>query len=532
MAINHNIMKKFLLSVICTMVGVSAFAVTFDDLCTTYVARRSCTEYYVLTGGSNWAVINDTYLVVAEKATDVNNPYAIRFKYFLNYESLTGKTTDYEELVGIADMEAKTITFEEQRLGPSSKYTFRKEDGTTPFVATFDDDGVITLDGWTVWTGSYAGIVYAQMSLTPGPSVSLLCGNKTMTMNVLDGTDANGVKYLTQWDADSISITMPVEAAGDNAICITAFDGMFDAPVTGTVDWSTLTVTVPPTGVQGMYVCGTGGLDFSGDVVRDADGNEVSATMSFMDSIRPMIIRIRPDMVMEYEGCICMNWSEINDAPYTGISTMVYFNGDITDAIVDLSAYCGTYHNAEFDGSDAGALDLKHTNWTDFDYADQWDINVTQEGNLLKFECALVNPTSTYAYCDFLYGSVDEEAGTVTFPLDNNRGGVIGAYTLFPYVDGSIVTDTDLVATLAPETGAITMPPYVIHYIGYNATYCYVYNHVIARGASGIESVGADSDVNAPVEYYNLQGIRIAQPTPGTVVIRRQGSTATKLLVK
>lgn len=39
------------------------------------------------------------------------------------------------------------------------------------------------------------------------------------------------------------------------------------------------------------------------------------------------------------------------------------------------------------------------------------------------------------------------------------------------------------------------------------------------------------SDVNAPVEYYNLQGIRVDNPANG-VYIRRQGNTVTKVLVK
>ncbi len=47
---------------------------------------------------------------------------------------------------------------------------------------------------------------------------------------------------------------------------------------------------------------------------------------------------------------------------------------------------------------------------------------------------------------------------------------------------------------------------------------------------SGVESVAAGNEANGPVEYYNLQGIRIANPTPGTIVIRRQGSKATKVI--
>lgn len=48
----------------------------------------------------------------------------------------------------------------------------------------------------------------------------------------------------------------------------------------------------------------------------------------------------------------------------------------------------------------------------------------------------------------------------------------------------------------------------------------------------GIESVISDADANAPVEYYNLQGMRIAEPAQGQVVIRRQGNNVTKVIVK
>lgn len=47
---------------------------------------------------------------------------------------------------------------------------------------------------------------------------------------------------------------------------------------------------------------------------------------------------------------------------------------------------------------------------------------------------------------------------------------------------------------------------------------------------TGIGAVAADDDVE-PV-YYNMQGMRIAEPAPGTVVIERRGSQVTKRLVR
>lgn len=50
---------------------------------------------------------------------------------------------------------------------------------------------------------------------------------------------------------------------------------------------------------------------------------------------------------------------------------------------------------------------------------------------------------------------------------------------------------------------------------------------------NGVENITVDTlDANAPVEYYNLNGVRISNPTPGTLVIRRQGNNVTKVIVK
>lgn len=49
--------------------------------------------------------------------------------------------------------------------------------------------------------------------------------------------------------------------------------------------------------------------------------------------------------------------------------------------------------------------------------------------------------------------------------------------------------------------------------------------------STGIENIAIDNDENAPVEYFNLQGVKVANPANG-IYIRRQGNKATKVLVK
>lgn len=55
---------------------------------------------------------------------------------------------------------------------------------------------------------------------------------------------------------------------------------------------------------------------------------------------------------------------------------------------------------------------------------------------------------------------------------------------------------------------------------------------VFTGAEGGIENVTATTDVNAPVEYFNLQGVRVANPEAGQLVIKRQGSTVTKIVVR
>lgn len=55
-------------------------------------------------------------------------------------------------------------------------------------------------------------------------------------------------------------------------------------------------------------------------------------------------------------------------------------------------------------------------------------------------------------------------------------------------------------------------------------------SYIVMPGSAGIDTVISE-DSNAPVEYYNLQGIRIDNPSSGQLVIRRQGSDVKKIIM-
>jgi hypothetical protein len=52
----------------------------------------------------------------------------------------------------------------------------------------------------------------------------------------------------------------------------------------------------------------------------------------------------------------------------------------------------------------------------------------------------------------------------------------------------------------------------------------------VAADKGSVGNVAVDESA-APVEYFNLQGVRVANPQNG-LYIRRQGTKATKVLVK
>ena len=69
----------------------------------------------------------------------------------------------------------------------------------------------------------------------------------------------------------------------------------------------------------------------------------------------------------------------------------------------------------------------------------------------------------------------------------------------------------------------------IIAFIGYrNGNY--QLSIVEFADASGVDAVIGDN--NAPVEYYNLQGLRVMNPAMGGMYIKRQGNTVSKVIVR
>lgn len=139
--------------------------------------------------------------------------------------------------------------------------------------------------------------------------------------------------------------------------------------------------------------------------------------------------------------------------------------------------------------------------------------------------------------------------GTPVEPFEEATTDLVATYTLNYYLSfkdvkvdawsgpNSTLTDADgnTVALYnqlkLPETELLSGDKCTVTgFVGIYKTNLQFYPIKIETASSGIEGITADE--NTPVEYYNLQGIRVANPAQGSVVIRRQGSHVSKVIVR
>lgn len=125
------------------------------------------------------------------------------------------------------------------------------------------------------------------------------------------------------------------------------------------------------------------------------------------------------------------------------------------------------------------------------------------------------------------------------------RDDTYGAYTIGNYEGyfASLSYSKDLIKTALAEAniglstidsnGVITLPHCVFGYIGSEFGHTWKNSQpgqiTLPEGYNGVHDVIVDED-DAPVEYFNLQGVRVTNPEHG-LFIRRQGNKTTKVIL-
>ncbi|MGN0223848.1 MAG: hypothetical protein ACI4AM_07460, partial [Muribaculaceae bacterium] len=145
------------------------------------------------------------------------------------------------------------------------------------------------------------------------------------------------------------------------------------------------------------------------------------------------------------------------------------------------------------------------------------------------------------------HGPIVSSTNGETVTISDIPAGIHQIVITFFKVEGGNLALDDVTLTLGGTTQApvITDQP-VGNVTSHNITapqgrYLYTVQALNADGAKSLVSdiasveIGTQGctdiqvDPTAPVEYYNLQGIRVTNPAPGQIYIRRQGPAATTI---
>lgn len=245
---------------------------------------------------------------------------------------------------------------------------------------------------------------------------------------------------------------------------------------------------------------------------------------------------------------------------YAGEDGTIYLGGDQGTAVITATA-------PENDDYQAGSATitinvyafLTYTKATEYVSGKNYLLVVQRDGN--TYYANPVKPSYTHGYLSVgtADGLVDElqvsSLDDCSFLITDHEDGVTiqdylgryytqeGEYKSFQVSDEEPTTDWTI-AKRDDGTFSISMNDYTIMWgqgtyttfgiypaADIEETMCYPYLYVLKEGESGIESVGADTESNAPAAYYNLQGQRVVNPAAG-IYVRVQGNKATKVLVK
>lgn len=219
------------------------------------------------------------------------------------------------------------------------------------------------------------------------------------------------------------------------------------------------------------------------------------------------------------------------------------------DAANNKATVTVTNVDADIDGNSSHVYTINFTKNAGGDTPSDTPSATIYEGSLvIEMLSDVINPDDSTVYsvyitplgngkCNFLlpdftldFGDGPANFGDITVEnctMTSNADGSItytGSKKGLSLLEGDIVADVTLNGTEDSRGHLVMNIPVVWEGIEINVDF----NG--SKLSSGVANAVV-SDVNSPVEYYNLQGIRVNNPENG-VYIRRQGNNVTKVLVK
>jgi hypothetical protein len=144
---------------------------------------------------------------------------------------------------------------------------------------------------------------------------------------------------------------------------------------------------------------------------------------------------------------------------------------------------------------------------------------------------AVESPVLSFSHAVNKFASIDDVADQVKVVVSTDGGETWETLEGVTYPTTLSWNFLDVTVDMSAYTGKSIKIAFAYTSSEQSAGTWEVKNFVLAgqRAESSVSSIAVEE--NAPVEYFNLQGVRVANPENG-LFIRRQGNKATKVLVK
>lgn len=218
----------------------------------------------------------------------------------------------------------------------------------------------------------------------------------------------------------------------------------------------------------------------------------------------------------DFLGLIQFNWKDTT-APVSGIWFAADIQGETYDIGLDVMAPVYYQNNASYSTTMAG---------------EEGDEDISGECYVLPVKYNIGNGYAAYGVVDCggdIINIVDGKDATCYPNVARYYAG-----SAIYWGDAQNSADNFAAAGSFAENGDTKTITYddLSWLLGDGQELGYFTNTKITFGGTGaINEVAVDNN-NAPVEYFNLQGVRVNEPVAGQIVIRRQGNEVSKLLVK
>ena len=121
----------------------------------------------------------------------------------------------------------------------------------------------------------------------------------------------------------------------------------------------------------------------------------------------------------------------------------------------------------------------------------------------------------------------DIAVNNVTMTKTDNGTAYAGKVEHMKLLEGFIDADVDLTGTITND-GAVDMKIDVMW--NNEGAQIPIFVTFKAEAGAGVSDITVDN--NAPAEYFNLNGVRVANPAAGNLYIKHQGNKTVKVLVK